>query len=158
MLTFYRCWPLLLVPTGCDSLPRPPKDFRTTTVAGRVTCLGQPCGPGWITAIPTGQTTGTSIMRPVAADGAFTLDGVALGEIDLKLDLTPAAATDLLAREPRLLAPPGSADRIRRQFPHLPADRFRRSLRPQIAPAAVATTTGPLEIRVQYLTAMIRLR
>jgi hypothetical protein len=62
-----------------------PEPMPTTPVAGRVRLRGRPVEAGWIEFLPTEGTVGTLQSAPIASDGRFRADRVALGVVAIRI-------------------------------------------------------------------------
>ncbi len=66
-----------------------PERFETTTVRGVVQVGGRPVGGGFIEVFPVDGTMGNLRVGPIAADGTFRLDRVAVGKVAIALSRMP---------------------------------------------------------------------
>jgi hypothetical protein len=69
---------LALAAGGCGN-ELGPERMPTTRVVGRVHIRGEPVGPGWIEFNPVDGTIGLLRVAPIAPDGTFVANRVALG-------------------------------------------------------------------------------
>lgn len=57
-----------------------PERLPTAQVTGTFHVGTKPIGPGWVAFLPVNGTVGNIRSAPIAADGSFTAEGVAVGE------------------------------------------------------------------------------
>lgn len=109
---------LLFSVPGCNfHWPDPPFVYETTTVTGRIACGGEPIHGGWITLAPAEQTIGDHTIKPINADGTFTVADAPVGSLQVRIALRQAVQAGILQQYPQLAARlqeiRGPASRIR---------------------------------------------
>lgn len=83
-LAWTSCLIPLAVLCGCSGALGP-TPMPTTRLSGHVLLDGKPVGPMWLEMLPADGTVGRLRSAPVKADGSFTVDGVPVGRVAIRL-------------------------------------------------------------------------
>jgi hypothetical protein len=119
---FHRSAAFVLLATvgaGCEfTLPGRPSDFLKSVVEGKIVMEGQPLpngGRGWVTFFPEGSSRGDVAVCRLNADGRYRCDRVPVGPVNVRIDVAPSVAANILPivkRRIMLLRGPASPLRI----------------------------------------------
>ncbi len=110
--------------------------METTRVTGVVLEAGRPVGKGWVEFIPFQGTVGRMRSAPLAADGTFVADGVAVGINRIGI----AGAPTRIPRGNRLFDP--LASKIIRAIPKNPPGPITIDLLDEYARLSISSSSA----------------